>query len=318
MAREELSLELAPLGGAMLRAIVEDFTRIGVEVVAPLDERASLSLGSAQVTRVRAGADFVPIFTAAARGCDAALVVAPEFGGLLEGWARLLSDIGVKSLGCPPEAIAAAGDKLGLASRLAAQGVPTPPTVAGLAPPGDWSFPLIAKPRFGAGCESTFVVTSRAELAALPRRDDWILQPYIAGRPASAAFIAHEHGVLRPLRAGEQHIAGVSRLSYNGGRMPLDPAREARALRLGARAITTLPSPHGYVGVDLVLGDAADGSRDVVIEINPRPTVAYVGLRALCTTSLAAAILDPAAPLDWLRHRLAFDGQGRVEWSYDA
>jgi hypothetical protein len=43
--------------------------------------------------------------------------------------------------------------------------------------------------------------------------------------------------------------------------------------------------------VDLVLGDAADGSRDFAIEINPRLTTSYLGLRALARGSLAAALL---------------------------
>jgi predicted ATP-grasp superfamily ATP-dependent carboligase len=47
----------------------------------------------------------------------------------------------------------------------------------------------------------------------------------------------------------------------------------------------------GYVGVDLILGNAADGSKDIAIEINPRLTTSYVGLRALARFNLAEAML---------------------------
>ena len=43
-----------------------------------------------------------------------------------------------------------------------------------------------------------------------------------------------------------------------------------------------------------MLGDAADGSRDYAIEINPRLTTSYVGLRALAEFNIAEAMLRAA------------------------
>jgi hypothetical protein len=50
----------------------------------------------------------------------------------------------------------------------------------------------------------------------------------------------------------------------------------------------------GYLGVDLVLGNDPAGSGDVVIEINPRLTTSYVGLRALSRVNLAATMIAVA------------------------
>ena len=50
------------------------------------------------------------------------------------------------------------------------------------------------------------------------------------------------------------------------------------------------PAAVGYVGVDLVLGRAPDGSEDAVIEINPRLTTSYIGLRSAAVGSLAEAM----------------------------
>ena len=55
-----------------------------------------------------------------------------------------------------------------------------------------------------------------------------------------------------------------------------------------------MPPTVGYVGVDLVLGREPDGSEDVVIEINPRLTTSYVGLRAAARTNLAEAMWQVA------------------------
>ena len=73
----------------------------------------------------------------------------------------------------------------------------------------------------------------------------------------------------------------------------------------------------GYVGVDVVLGTAADGSGDVVIEINPRLTTSYIGLRALARFNLAEALLavvegtEPPA-LEWGTAPVRFTSDGRL------
>ena len=72
-----------------------------------------------------------------------------------------------------------------------------------------------------------------------------------------------------------------------------------------------MPPARGYVGVDLVLGDDESGAGDAVIEINPRLTTSYVGLRKLVRENLAAAMLAAAMGEDIA---LTYAG-GTVEFS---
>ena len=65
--------------------------------------------------------------------------------------------------------------------------------------------------------------------------------------------------------------------------------------RRAARAVAALRDPTGYLGIDLILGAAADGSEDVVIEVNPRLTTSYIGLRAATDANLAGLMLTIAA-----------------------
>jgi hypothetical protein len=53
------------------------------------------------------------------------------------------------------------------------------------------------------------------------------------------------------------------------------------------------------------------------VEINARPTMAYVGLARLCTTSIARALIEPDAPLTWKAAQLAFEADGRILWVHD-
>jgi predicted ATP-grasp superfamily ATP-dependent carboligase len=101
-----------------------------------------------------------------------------------------------------------------------------------------------------------------------------------------------------------------------GGSLPLELAAAARARRLAVRAVSSLPQPAGYVGVDLVLGVDPAGSGDAVIEINPRPTTSYVGLRALARSNLAEALIAIAAghgvELCWNSGEISFTSAGEI------
>jgi predicted ATP-grasp superfamily ATP-dependent carboligase len=91
-----------------------------------------------------------------------------------------------------------------------------------------------------------------------------------------------------------------------------------RAQRLAVAAVAALPPTVGYVGVDLVLGEADDGRDDVVIEVNPRLTTSYVGLRRLVRGNLAAAMLAAArglpVALSFAAARVVFDADGTCRW----
>ena len=90
-----------------------------------------------------------------------------------------------------------------------------------------------------------------------------------------------------------------------------------RALRLSVQALNVVPDLRGYVGVDMVLGLLPDGSQDSVIEINPRLTTSYIGLRALAKFNLAEVLINIALgkgtnPLKWRTGPIHFHSDGRV------
>ncbi|MEX0978077.1 MAG: ATP-grasp domain-containing protein, partial [Pirellulales bacterium] len=119
-----------------------------------------------------------------------------------------------------------------------------------------------------------------------------------------------------------QHLAGPGDFSYQGGSLPLEPSMASRARRLAARAVGSLPGPVGYLGVDLIMGDDPAGSGDVVIEINPRLTTSYVGLRALSRVNLAATMIAVACgreiELCWNSGKIVFTSSGTVGWQLPA
>jgi predicted ATP-grasp superfamily ATP-dependent carboligase len=325
----DAAVSLRREGWAMLAALAADFTRVpGVDVCTLLHEGAAPPLGHtcARCTPATEAQQFAAL----AAQCAATLVIAPEFDGLLEQRSRTVLDVGGKLLGSAPDAVRLTADKLALAQHWHARGVPTPLTqvwrAGGVSPlmagsrdqeakaPRSPDAPVVVKPRHGAGSMATFLLRSPADLPLLAEsecpRAEFIVQSYIDGLAASVALLMNGSTAL-PLVPAAQHLSGDGRFRYEGGALPLPPPLAARATTLALRAVAGIAGLAGYVGVDLVLGASPDCSDDAAIEINPRPTTSYLGLRRLCADNLAAVWLqlwrgEPPAPLSWHEGEIRF------------
>jgi predicted ATP-grasp superfamily ATP-dependent carboligase len=103
-----------------------------------------------------------------------------------------------------------------------------------------------------------------------------------------------------------------------GGELPLAVGLAERAQALAERAVAATPPAVGYVGVDLILGREPDGSEDAVIEINPRLTTSYVGLRAAAKSNLAEAMWHAGSgdlrPIAFVDRPIEFDADGNVSF----
>jgi probable H4MPT-linked C1 transfer pathway protein len=64
-----------------------------------------------------------------------------------------------------------------------------------------------------------------------------------------------------------------------------------------------------------VLSDGSDGDapQEWIIEINPRVTMAYVGLRRLAALNMGALLLDAKAPIAWRDGPVEFDSGGQID-----
>ena len=232
------------------------------------------------------------------RACGSALVVAPESGGALERVSALLSGAGVALLGSPPPAVAVAANKWECHRRFVLAGLPTPMTVcvtpaAAEAAATRLGYPVVVKPLDGAGCEGVGLATNvgvlRAALSrpALHDATSVLVQSYVPGRAASVSLLVAEKRSIALSLNGQQIRAGVQ-FAYDGGVASLPHPRSAEARELAQEAVALVPGLRGYVGVDLILGEETCW----LIEINPRPTTSYVGLRRVIGLNMAAAVWD--------------------------
>jgi predicted ATP-grasp superfamily ATP-dependent carboligase len=306
----------------MLHAVAEDFARLaGVHVTTLVDDRCPEPPG--HECRHVTSAEERDAFCDCAAHADATLVIAPEFDGLLLQHSRWVLDTGGRLLGALPAAIELGGDKLALVAHWQRRSVRTPGTALACdRVPAIGGPPWVCKPRHGAGSQATFLVRDPADWPAVFARaraewptGDLLVQTYVPGLAASVAFLCAP-GRCVPLMPAEQCLSDDGRFTYRGGRLPLPALLHDRAVRVAQAAIQGVAGLQGYIGVDLILGAAEDGSEDHAIEINPRLTTSYIGLRRLCRGSLAQAWLDVLGgrevALEWQEGRVEFEADGRV------
>ncbi len=285
----------------MLAAVAADFARVPACEVATLLADGLPGLPAVRCVRDRGA------FLALARDADATLLIAPEFDGILETLSRQVVKVGGTLLGSSPDAVRLTADKWRTYQYWQRLGVPTPATVLSC-DEATFSLPWVVKPRDGAGSQETYFVAQRDRVTSRG-----IVQAFVPGVAASVALLVGPSRVL-PLLPATQALSSDGRFQYEGGVVPLDVSLHDRARSLALRAIRGIDGLHGYVGVDLVLGDAQDGSGDVAIEINPRVTTSYLGLQQMCAGNLADAWLRLArgdkADLAWRAGRVRFHADG--------
>ena len=294
-----LPISLLAEGSAMVSALAADFLRIdGCQVTVLRDVRLTeLPLTGCNIIEVHSSSHKTKEFNRLAAGADWTLVVAPEFDGILRQTVSQVRTVGGRSLNASDGFIAVASDKHRTADCWHRADVPAPlgrlldadePKL-----PADFQYPAVLKPLDGAGSQHTLLVDGHAdEPPPYPWRRR--LERFCPGRPASVAIVCGD-ATRQTLPPCWQQLSSDGRFNYRGGSLIREAVLAERASALSLRALAALPPAHGYIGVDLVLGDASDGSDDVAIEVNPRLTTSYVGLRAVMKQNLAQAMLTAAA-----------------------
>ena len=292
------SSSLLAEGSAMLRTLATDLCDLShLQLWIQQDGRLGniVSSGSCRVSKVSSSAEATDSYRRLVAEADHTIIVAPEFDDILLNQCLVAESISKQSLLSPDsEFIRIAADKQVTADRLNAANVPVPRGSLMDALSDDISFPIVVKPRDGAGSQDVRLISNGDELSKLARSYGAMrVEQLIDGVAASVAILCgpKQHFALPACR---QNLSSDGRFCYFGGELPLDGDLDQRARDLAMRAIQALPPTMGYVGVDLVMGDATDGTGDYVIEINPRLTTSYLGLRAAARTNLAAAMLSVA------------------------
>ena len=307
-----MSTSLLNEGMSMLSALANDFVLCGHEVHTCLNTvTMHLKNGLHVDVHVQelspSDSDWLSRWAAIARSCERTIVIAPELDHQLERIVERLRGDGSMVVASSKEFLSAACDKLTTANLLSASNVshPSTRTLSQFLQSSSDSTPLAPmtmKRRDGAACvDMKYFATPTTLNDWLANQfldgDEWIVQPWLSGRPASMAVIAGDHWHV--LGAVEQFIeiapisldCESSMVSYLGGAGPLSGVSFDQLESLAKKVRQAFPpGASGWIGIDFLVPDEAVGSQElVVIEVNPRLTTSYLGYR------------------QWYGHKLAHD-----------
>jgi hypothetical protein len=115
-----------------------------------------------------------------------------------------------------------------------------------------------------------------------------VIQPYHVGIPISiSALISPENNSMTFMPACSQSIRFKGNLlEYDGGTCPHEHRLQQRAINLLIKAISGIAGLCGWIGIDMIIGNNLEDSQDVVVEINPRLTTSYIGIRHIVKENL--------------------------------
>lgn len=242
-------------------------------------------------TAASSHASFRQRFAAGVQAADAVWPLATESARLLEGLSRDILDGKRILLGSAPGAVRVAASKLKVARALADAGVPVVPTFSPHAALPDLDGAWVVKPDDGAGCLDTRLFGDRAAALAWLRASGaqgYVLQPFVPGRLGSLSLVCCD-GTARVLACNQERVAmRDNHFHFLGSTVNGLDDGNGELARLGQAVAAALPTLWGYVGVDFILAD----SGPVVLDVNPRLTVAYAGLHASIGCNPAGIVID--------------------------
>jgi predicted ATP-grasp superfamily ATP-dependent carboligase len=297
-------------GFGMLRTLISDFKAAGHYVTTTLDSRlARLNppLGADCIVPVFSSREVQAAIRKVSASADAAYVIAPETEAVLQSLVESVEQTGVASLNCPVSTIGKVVDKAFLHEALKKLRVPTPETITfsvaddieeiKRAIHDRLNFPLIFKPSNDVSCCGLSVVKNAHQVAGavgkIKRESSskrFLAQELIKGAAASISLVSTGNEALSiSLNRQDLTIGAPDAISsYSGGLVPFEHPLRRRAFAVAEKIVKSFRDLRGYVGVDLVLTE----EEAVAIEVNPRLTTSYIGLRRVVNFNPAEAIVN--------------------------
>jgi predicted ATP-grasp superfamily ATP-dependent carboligase len=297
-------------GFGMLRTLITDFKAAGHSVTTTIDQRISAlnpPIKADSILSVSSPQEMEEKFLEILSQVDAAYIIAPETDDLLKSLVESVEQAGVASLNSSAKVIEKVSNKIVFSKSLKRYGIPAPETLTfnmqdsakeiGQIIRDKINFPVIFKPSNGVSCYGLSVVRNKEQVYAAVRKiqnetsnKEFLVEELINGTAASVSlFSVDGRSVPASLNSQEVEIEtpeGAS--SYMGGLVPFEDPLRNEAFDQAKRIVELFPNLSGYIGIDFVLTE----KEAVAIEVNPRLTTSYIGLRRVIHFNPAQAIIN--------------------------
>jgi hypothetical protein len=296
----------------MLQTVTSDFQAAGHCVTVLLDSRLAMlnpPIKADYVVQVSSSQEIEASLYNGSKCTEAVFVIAPESNQVLQSIVERVKNSSLLSLNCSANSIAKVANKANLYANAKLLGLHVPETLSlndfndikqvKAAIQQKLRFPVLFKPINGTSCEGLSIVRTSSQIAPAiaklkrnSKNDCFIVQEFIDGIAASVSLISAGHQAL-PVSLNKQDVtlcAPDSNSSYNGGQVPLDSDIKEVAFSASRQLVESFGDLRGYVGVDLVLTK----DKAFLVDVNPRLTTSYIGMRKVAYFNPAEAIFNVA------------------------
>lgn len=307
-------------GYGMLRSIIADFKAMDFEITTLLDDRiAFLShyLEADSLQYIKADDNYICIFKESVKNCDYTFIVAPEFTNILYNLTKIVKEENKKLLSVGLEGIQLGSSKIKTYDYFRSNNVKTPKTYLIPLKNGldvefiiqkfkKFNSPIVIKPLDGVGAESMFYFEEKNQIynffkGSVGNNIDlnrkFILQEFIEGEDLSVSLVGS------PICAEQPHVTPLilsinyqdininnsnGDSEYFGGYTPVENYEQIKNLLSETFGKLDLSMFNSHFGVDFIK------NQDFLtfIEINPRLTTSYIGIRNILNANPVEFILN--------------------------
>ena len=287
---------------ALMRdALLFDLSLLPYHVTITLDARLNAPETCDDYGLVGPKDDVWMMWEAQIKLADAVWIIAPETNGILKKLTDLVAHHNVITLGCGPLAINAFSSKLTTFLVCEQAGIATIPTYT----LKNWpelvsscpSSKYLAKPDDGAGCDDTVFFETSNDLNQWMlqnnKQHSHIIQPFLNGISASISCVVLD-GTAIVLSCNEQRVSCIrmqnnyNKLQFEGLTLNTMQGYWAQFEILAQQVAKLIPDLKGYIGIDVIVHN----NKITLMEVNPRLTTAYVGLREATGLNPAELIIN--------------------------
>ena len=295
-------------GYAMLRTIIEDFKNLGFHITTLLDSRIdflSHYIKADVIKSVELEEDYLKKYTDCVKDSKYCFVIAPEFSNILYDLTKIVKKNKKKLLSIDLNGVKLGASKLETYKFFIANKMSTPKSYwipfKGrfldldfiLQKVDQLNSSIVIKPDDGVGSESIFYFEKKDDILLFFESSNkifdanrkYLIQEYIEGDPMSVSIINNQPyektieniPIILSINAQNLQITDSTKeFAYFGGSTPIDQFKQLKTQIEDILKSVDLSAFKGYFGIDFV--KKADNSLSF-IEINPRLTTSYVGIR---------------------------------------
>ena len=319
--RVNIPISLFSEGFGMLRSIIKDFKSLGFEIYTLLDYRIhhiSAVLAIDNFVIIKRKENYLKQFKTLVKDCEYAFIIAPESTNILYKLTNIVKNYNKIVLSTNLEGIKISTSKINTYKFFRKNKITTPETY--LIPLKknnlDVEFvirkfhelknPIIIKPEDGVGAESIYFFEKKNQIEnffqdfkyKIEAGRYYVLQEFVEGKDLSISLINNVTSL--NLQTKKPYILSINsqnitiknpnyKSEYFGGFTPIENHQKTSIELTKILEKIDFSQFSGYFGIDLI---KSEDSRFYFIEINPRLTTSYIGLRNVINQNPAKLILE--------------------------